>query len=331
MPPRTYTAHQLTQLRLSLEEQHANELKELRLSYEAEKASLGDELAMVAEAIRREVNHDSAERDHSTRPERPVSVAIAPGSGYDDRASSAEEHAYMERQREADIQRRREELLLSLNEAAGPRGPPPEASSPSSAGAGRDADSSSTASSEELHPAPPAVEEETQTGSGGSSKASVKAKKNVRVEVLTKQLTDTTRQLSMLQRSYETAQQQIVELEQLLESQRAAFQHRAAQSSPREAPQRGAPRSPTAESGSQTEAALDAESPLELPGPAKSMPTVDSLADEMRRRLKALHARHYSWMQALETASYLQAGSERGASVGSVADAAMVADRKSVV
>jgi hypothetical protein len=70
---RTFTSHQLAQLRLNLEEKHAVELRDLRslintcfvspfnlknrLSYEAEKESLGKELSMVADVIRREVNN----------------------------------------------------------------------------------------------------------------------------------------------------------------------------------------------------------------------------------------------------------------------------------
>lgn len=324
---RTFTAHQLAQLRLSLEEQHANELKELRKSYEAEKASLGEELAMVADAIRREVNDDSGERRDGGRSDSYDEVICS--ARMDQAIPSRIDQ--LDAQREADIQRRRIDLLQSLNADTLPSRAAPAADLLSSSSSTQEADAASTISSD----APESIavpNVERSSAYPGRSKTFLKPKKSVRVEVLTKELTETTRHLSSLQRSYGTAQHQIMELEQLLESQRVAFQlSRAEQPSPRTNSNQDqkSRRSPTVETSVQTDSAgiqinRETSSSVDLIGPSKSMPTVELLTSEIKQQLKSMYLRHYAWMQALETAAYLH--SDAGIdTVVSKADASMIA------
>lgn len=293
------------------------------MSYEAEKAHLGNELAMVAEAIRREVSHDSRDNGDSKFGDDGYEHKAPPRPYPSNEVEKNTENE--EKLREEDIVRRKEALLQTLNNGILQPEKEPSITS-ASTGIGSEVDSASVMSSE-------GIDEQPKKRSATSSRPSAKGKKNVRLEVITKQLTETTRQLASLQRSYETAQNQIGELEQLLESQRLAFQlNHSNQQSPRAAPPNHASHqmNAVAETASQTEGYSNLDSrimddPIEFSGPLKSMPTVDSLANEMLQHLRGLHSRHYSWMQALERSSYLQSNVDASALHAGSADTAMIA------
>lgn len=288
------------------------------MSYEAEKESLGRELAMVADAIRREVNEDSA-REPTREPTRPSHTK----SDYkisDGELPELKEKDMIERQLDDDINRRKEELLQSLNagisSTSAPLPPPPHHD---------DSDERDTSSLLSTDIGDSSAPQKGKHDKAPSVATKRREKKSASSDVVSQKLAETTRQLALLQRSYETAQHQIVELEHLLETQRATFQlNRSQDQNYSQLRQNGSPRNNDTSCHDSTADAKPTK--LHAAGPNKLTPTIDSLASEMADRIKALQHRHYSWMQALETASYIRSGTEAAESVlGSTADSAMIA------